>query len=205
MSRISRTKLLDREHDKRSARLFIIATEGKETEKQYFSLFHSTRIKIEILATGEDNKSAPQYVLDRLDEFANKYDLTDEDSLWLMVDTDRWIDRHKVKNFRVVCQEARKKGYYLAISNPCFEVWLYLHFDELIGEFKLCKEIEAKIRNKVGSYNKSNLDLSLYEDKINDAIARAKALDTNPRQYWIKSTGTRVYKIVEVLLPLIDK
>jgi hypothetical protein len=205
MSKIRRTKLLDRQHDKRSARVFIIATEGRKTEKQYFSLFHSTRIKIEILATGEDNKSDPENVISRLNEFANKYDLTDEDSLWLMVDTDRWIDRHKVKNFMFVCQEARKKGYHLAISNPCFEVWLYLHFDELIGEFKLCKEIEDKIRAKVGSYNKSNLDLPLYEGKMNDAIARAKALDTNPRQYWTKSTGTRVYKIVEVLLPLIDK
>jgi hypothetical protein len=39
MGKINRTKLLDRKHDYRSAKLFIIATEGKETEKQYFENF----------------------------------------------------------------------------------------------------------------------------------------------------------------------
>jgi hypothetical protein len=110
-----------------------------------------------------------------------------------------------MRTFILICREALQKGYQLAISNPCFEVWLYLHFDDLIGEFKFCKQIEDKIQAKVGSYNKSNLNLSLYEDKIQDAIVRAKALDTNSRQYWTKSTGTRVYKIVEILLPLLDK
>lgn len=62
MSRINRTKLLDRQHDRRDAKLFIIATEGEATEKQYFSLFQSTKIKVEVLATGDDHKSAPAYI-----------------------------------------------------------------------------------------------------------------------------------------------
>ncbi len=33
MSKINRTKLLDRQHDRRDARLFVIATEGAVTEK----------------------------------------------------------------------------------------------------------------------------------------------------------------------------
>lgn len=201
MRKIRRTKLLDRQHDKRSARLFIIATEGKDTERQYFSLFHSSRIKVEVLATGEDNKSAPEYVITRLNEFVNRYDLTDEDSLWLMFDVDRWGD----KKLSAICREARQKGYQLSISNPSFEVWLYLHLDELSGEFKLCKQIEDQIRAKVGSYNKSHLDLSVYKDKIPEAIDRAKALDTNPRQYWPKTTGTHVYKVVEILLENINR
>jgi hypothetical protein len=41
MGRINRTKLLDRRQDRRDARLFVIATEGKETEKQYFNMANS--------------------------------------------------------------------------------------------------------------------------------------------------------------------
>lgn len=66
---INRTKLLDRQHDRRDARLFVIATEGAATEKQYFEMFGSSRIKVKVLETGSDNQSAPQYVLDRLNSF----------------------------------------------------------------------------------------------------------------------------------------
>jgi hypothetical protein len=81
MGRINRTKLLDRQQDRRDARLFVIATEGKETEKQYFNMFNSSRIKVEVLPTGEDGKSAPQYVLDRLDGFREQYDLDADDMI----------------------------------------------------------------------------------------------------------------------------
>ncbi len=75
MKKINRTKLLDRKHDRRSAKLFVIATEGKDTEKQYFEMFGSRKVKVEILATGDDNKSAHEYVLERLDKFKDLYDL----------------------------------------------------------------------------------------------------------------------------------
>ena len=81
MGKIKRTKLLDREHDRRDTKLFIVATEGKETEKQYFRMFNSTRIKVEILATTEDGNSSPEYVLERLDTFKERYDLTEDDML----------------------------------------------------------------------------------------------------------------------------
>lgn len=98
MAKIKRTKLLDREHDRRDTKLFIVATEGKETEKQYFGMFKSTRIKVEILATTEDGKSAPEYVLERLDKFKERYDLSNDDMLWLVSDVDRWRDK-KLSSF----------------------------------------------------------------------------------------------------------
>lgn len=61
MAKIKRTKLLDRHYRWRETKLFIIATEGELTEKQYFEMFKSSRIKIEVLST-DDGKSAPQHV-----------------------------------------------------------------------------------------------------------------------------------------------
>ncbi|WP_071189335.1 RloB family protein [Trichormus sp. NMC-1] len=200
MAKISRTKLIDRAYNIRDPKLFVIATEGKETEKQYFSMFYDSRIKIEVLSTGEDNRSAPEYVLERLEEFVNKYDLDEDDSLWLMLDVDRW----GAKKLSAICRQARQKRYHVAISNPCFESWLYLHFDDLSLDDKPCRILEDKLRAKLGSYNKSNLDLSLYKEHIEEAIQRARDLDTNYRHNWPHTPGTRVYKLVEILLEAIQ-
>jgi hypothetical protein len=201
MKKLNRTKLLDRQYNKRDARLFVIATEGRETEKQYFVRFHDSRIKIEILPTGDDNKSAPQYVLDRLDGFIQKYDLTQDDTLWLMFDVDRW----GAKNISAICRQAKQKKYRLTISNPCFEVWLYLHFDDLHPEDKNCQDFEARLRNKLGSYNKSNLDTDSFKDYIGEAVQRAKNLHPNPQQSWPPTPGSHVYRVVEMLLKAIKQ
>lgn len=193
--KIKRTKLLEREHDRRSAKLFIIATEGRETEKQYFGMFNNHRIKVEVLPTGDDNKSAPNYVLARLDHFKEKYDLGEDDSLWLVFDVDGW----PLKNLSSICREARKKKYYLAISNLCFEVWLCLHFENLDPADKKSKHFEERLRKKLGSYNKSNLDTDLYKPHIQDAVNRAKKLDIKPKAYWPPTLGSHVYKLVESL------
>jgi len=197
MGKIKRTKLLDREHDRRDAKLFIVATEGKETEKQYFGMFKSSRIKVEILATTEDGKSAPEYVLERLDKFKERYDLSKDDMLWLVSDVDRWRD----KKLSSVCSQARQKGYNLAISNPCFEVWLTLHFEDInTQEDKDCDEFKKRLRIILGSYNGSKLDISAYKPKIKDAVNRAKNLHPSSQQDWPPTLGTHVYRLVEILL-----
>lgn len=118
-----------------------------------------------------------------------------------MFDVDRWP--HKTLSH--ICREARKKKYHLAISNPCFESWLYLHFDDLELNDKPCAVIDNKLRARLGSYNKSNLDLSLYKEYVQEAIQRAKNLDTNHRHNWPHTPGTHVYKIVEIILNTITE
>lgn len=197
MKKINRTKLLDRKHDRRSAKLFVIATEGKDTEKQYFEMFGSRKVKVEILATGDDNKSAHEYVLERLDKFKDLYDFDEEDEFWLVLDVDRWV---KKEQLIAICPQARQKGYQLAISNPCFEIWLCLHFSDLFPEDRTCKHFEARLRNILGSYNKSNLDVLAYTPNVKSAIVRSRSLDLNLNEYWTSQLGTRVYKLVESIL-----
>ncbi|MFM7599936.1 MAG: RloB family protein [Pseudanabaena sp.] len=197
MRKINRTKLLDRKHDRRSAKLFVIATERKDTEKQYFEMFGSRKVKVEILATGDDNKSAPEYVLERLDKFKDLYDFDEEDEFWLVLDVDRWIKKDQLI---AVCRQAKQKGYQLAISNPCFEIWLCLHFGDLHPENKTCKHFGARLKAILGGYNKSNLDVAVYKPNVIDAIARSQSLDLNLNEYWTSQLGTRVYKLVESIL-----
>jgi len=182
---------------KKDTRLFIIATEGKETEKQYFSLFRYPKVQVKVLNTN-DGKSAPKYVLQRLSDFKNEFGLNKEDELWLMIDVDRWEE----KELSEITQNALQKKIKLAISNPCFEVWLYLHFATISINITICKNLKALLRQRLGSYNSSNLRLSDFKDHIHDAIKYAREIDITPNARWPQKPGTHVYKVVEKILEL---
>jgi len=184
--------------------LIYIATEGQETEKQYFesSLFRNRRVQVRVLET-QDGKSAPSHVFKRLKKLLKEIHYQENDRFWLMVDKDRTKEAHLSK----VCSEAfghKKIKINLAISNPCFELWLFLHNNEWVEELVSCKDIEKEIKRLLGSYNKSNIDISTYETKIDHAIKQAKILDKDPSMRWPDNPGTHVYKVVEEILKLID-
>ena len=193
--RIRRTKLLDRTVNVRDATLCVIATEGEHTEKQYFAVFSNRRVRVWTLPTGEDHQSAPHHVLSRLDKFKQEHDLNEEDTLWLMVD----VDHRRAGELDPICREAVQKGFGLAISNPCFELWLLLHFAEADASDMRCGAVETRLRTVLGSYNKTNLNMELYHPQMAEAIQRARALDTNPQARWPDFPGTHVYKVVEML------
>ncbi len=118
----------------RDTKLIIIAAEGRKTEKQYFGIFKNHRVQVVVIPS-DDNRSAPEYILARLNGYTEEYQIGENDELWLMVDTDRW----GAKKLSEICQEAVKKNYLLAISNPCFEVWLYLHLREIDHTISTCR------------------------------------------------------------------
>jgi len=121
----------------RDTKLIIIAAEGHKTEKQYFRIFENHRVQV-IVIPAKDNRSAPEYILEKLNSYIKEYEIGKDDQLWLMIDTDRWGDKKLSK----ICKEAIQKKYDLAVSNPCFEVWLYLHFDEIDTDIVECREVK---------------------------------------------------------------
>ena len=176
----------------------MVATEGEKTERQYFeNLFDSPAIQVKILETKPDDGSAPRYVLERLVAYQEACDLKGDDELWLMTDIDRW----KVKELKAVCRVAKQKNISIAISNPCFELWLRLHFAEAETSDTNCKALKARLKQELGSYNWSNLDLSIYtQENVALAIERAKKLDHDLAAPWPIFPGTHVYKLAESLL-----
>ncbi len=134
---IHRTGLIPRPQFVRDARIFVIAVEGEKTEEQYFSLFGSSRVHVEVLSAGSGSLSAPKHVLERLVRFEQQYDLGPEDERWFVAD----VDRQRGQFLAQVTQIARDSGYHLAISNPCFELWLLLHFREADPADTECRSV----------------------------------------------------------------
>ncbi|MDZ7642065.1 MAG: RloB family protein [Desulfurivibrio sp.] len=176
----------------RDARLIVIATEGRKTEKQYFSLFGNKKCQVHIIPS-QDDRSAPKYVIERLREFKKEHQLDKDDELWLMIDVDRW----KETQLGMVASQAKGSKFNLAVSNPCFEVWLYLHYSDLNPQPIKAKELKKKLKSLIGGYNSNKLDPQKFVNRIDQAIARAKSLDDNPDERWPSRTGTHVYKVME--------
>ncbi|MCX7426200.1 MAG: RloB family protein [Planctomycetia bacterium] len=187
----------------RDDRLFIIATEDTHAAKQYFDIFQNPRIKVRILPT-EGGLSAPEYVLQRLDDFMREYQTMEEDEFWLMLDTDHWVEPNHIAGFNRVCIEATQKGFQLAHSNPCFEVWLLLHVTDLESseQFRRCQDVVHRLKDTLGGYRKRSIDRDRFSPETAAvAVARAEKLDDSPGDRWPQRTGTRVYRVVKQMLP----
>ena len=54
---------------------------------------------------------------------------------------------------------ARHSGFGIAISNPCFEIWLLLHHEKVDPKaaWDGCKSVEERLKVILGSYSKSGI------------------------------------------------
>ncbi|MEM7534027.1 MAG: RloB family protein [Chloroflexota bacterium] len=199
----------------RDAKLIIIATEGIHTERIYFEdltspdWFRNPHLQVEVLSNLERD-SAPERVLAELDIYQQRYRLEQTDELWMVIDVDRWGDRQ----LSAVARLCQQKGYLLAVSNPCFELWLLLHLkamdaytpQEQIALFENQKVtrnrtyLEQELVTILGSYNKSNPDTAAFLPFVEIAVERAELLDTQPDDRWPQTLGTRVYLLVKQLI-----
>jgi hypothetical protein len=191
----------------RDAKLIVIATEGQKTETQYFEDFkeyyQTKRLHVEVLRRSS-SASSPRHVLSELAKFKSEYKLTGDDGLWMVIDRDQWTEAHLSE----VASDCRKKAFHLAISNPCFEVWLLLHVKdpaeyasgELAG-FCNKTDLAEELRRILGSYNSANLNSIRFLPHVPEAIERAKLLDNTPGTWWPDACATRVYQLAEKILP----
>jgi len=161
---------------KRDASLVVIASEDQYAVKQYFELFHSTRIQFRVLETTH-GESAPAHVMERLAAFMSEYSFGEGDQFWFVGDTDHWIESNHIHNLVEIVKLCRDRQIGVALSNPCFDLWLLLHFAEFPSEESLtCQEVGGRIRSVVGQFNKTRVyDLPIGMSHIKRAVDSSKA------------------------------
>ncbi|WP_295431796.1 RloB family protein [uncultured Prevotella sp.] len=202
----------------RDARLIVIASEGKDTERIYFKAlakeYTNPRVHVHILKRSEDekNNSSPEHVLEQLNEYKCQYELEADDELWLVTDKDHWTE---AMLSRVATECMQDVSMHMALSNPCFELWLLLHLVDVSSltpeEQLLWMENRRKskssnpylkvlLRQKMGSYHESAYDVLTLIQHVEVAIERARLLDKNPADRWPQTLGTRVYLLAESVM-----
>ncbi|MES2790844.1 MAG: RloB family protein [Planctomycetota bacterium] len=184
----------------RDANLIVIASEDQDAVKKYFAKFRTRRVQFRVLET-TDGKGSPAAVLARLDEYQQEYSIGEDDQLWYCGDVDHWAKPDHIQVFLDVLKQCFDKGYEVAISNPCFEFWLLLHFsDHPVEEGLKCPAIGRLLSQAAGGYSKNvGCRSSITAEMVHTAAARAKALDTNDHLI-PDSYVTRVYLIIDALL-----
>jgi hypothetical protein len=201
-------------------KLFILSYEGTVTEKKYFEDFRKSEyfnnnglIEIISLKRPKDKGSDPINVKKLLQKAKKEYRFKNTDEFWLIIDRDDWesIHNHNFDQLALDCNT--ESNFFLAMSNPCFEIWLTLHLKD-INEFTK-EEKELLFNNKKVSKSKNHIDkvlgnlqgrgynkrpnTSLFFPLTQTAIERAKKLDNKAEEY-PSGLGSHLYKLVEKLI-----
>jgi hypothetical protein len=182
----------------------LIVCEGAKTERQYFEQFASFHRNSLVDVIVEGGKGVPLTVVrtakawkekassdaKRKDDEFLKYQ-----SVWCVFDVD---DHPKVPEARIM---ANDNGIELAISNPCFELWLLLHHRDCPGELHRGKA-RSMLKVHVPSYDK-HVSFVDYRDGYTRAVQRARSLDQLAES--VSEPGrnptTGVYVLTELIIP----
>ncbi|MFZ3438861.1 RloB family protein [Vibrio harveyi] len=129
---------------------FYVAYEGIDDEKEYFELFPQKIKKrflrnFSFIAVEKSSTNAePVHVLRdleaRLEQDGVKISKGNDNYMaYIVIDTDHHFNDTHTRETANVLQQCRQKGIKVALTNPCFEVWLMCHFEDLTersDEFK---------------------------------------------------------------------
>jgi len=162
---------------------FFVFCEG-ETEEAYVAFLRSEyRVPIEIDTKVAGNRITEKYIAN----YKQRKSIHEKDITFLMYDCDvpEIVDKlQKIKNVT------------LLLSNPCFELWYLLHFQNQTAELTK-RECEEKLNKYTKQYKKGLLCENI-KDKIlknqDKAIERAKSLTG------FENPSTNIYVLAEKLL-----
>ncbi len=198
----------------KSSRLIVIAAEGRATENIYFEAMRqelcASNVQLVVL-NREDDNSSPENVHRQLKAFIDEYNIQDDDKLWVVIDRDDWKEK-MLANVAQLCQQ--NDNLRFCMSNPCFELWLILHLEDVAAYSDKDKQslienprlsthgtwTKYKLRQLMGHYQEADYNPYQLLPHISIAIERAESLDTNPKDRWPQDIGTRVYLLAKSIM-----
>ena len=131
------------------------------------------------------------------------------DQICLIVDRDKdsFISTPENNQYKYVLDKCNKMGFQFCVTNPCFEFWLLLHFDEVfeLDEEKLLNNskvtakrryAENELRKIWPGYNKSSYHSEKLVKNIDKAIEHEKKFCEDIDQLE-NSVGSNIGRLVQ--------
>lgn len=156
--------------------------EGKVTEEEYLKHYHRLHrrsVSVEIGNSGAD----PLWLVNRATS-AKKDDERKErrgrgrahDEVWCIFD----VDEHP--NLREAIEMAARNEIHVAVSNPCLELWLLLHFEDQTAHIDR-HTVQSRARRHLRTRTKAlgASALADLEARYETARERARRLDVKHR------------------------
>jgi hypothetical protein len=158
------------------------------TEPAYFDGLKRARrnpaVTVKIKARPADPEAVVNFAADLRDRAEGT-----RDEVWCVVDVDEFdVSRALV--------QARRRGVSLAVSNPCFEYWLLLHFEVCAAPMNRYREVERRLRRHLPGYSKSALRFEDFAHGVDAAVSRASRPRSGHEVNPSTQVGTLVSKII---------
>lgn len=158
-------------------RRILIIAEGQVTEPAYFN---SLRVKFRAVVDVQIERGAaiPKTLVERAVTKKKEADraarserdrFLSYDEVWCVFD----IDEHP--HLADARQQAQAYGIDLAASNPCFELWALLHFQEQ-SAFLTRQQARARLKRHLPRYQKE-LPFERLDPHYQTAVGRGRELD----------------------------
>jgi len=160
----------------------LIVCGAEKTEPIYFreikERWHLGPMHIKVIEIRRQNQ--PLNVVNeaiRRNEKRNKLISTD---YWKYPYKETWciFDHDNDPHLTEALKKAKENKFNVALSIPCFELWLLLHFKYTCKQFDVCQSVirELDRKGRILGYNKTDLPMDRLLSLTSDAIVNARKL-----------------------------
>lgn len=161
----------------------LILSNGERSEVDYFNGIRSARLaspgKVMIVKFRNGSPT------DTVRSAAELRDYSEYDEAWAVCDVDTF-------DVGLAIELSSTTGVRLALSQPCFEVWLILHKSDNCPGFNNADQASRALRKHLPNWNKSALDFKQFIGNILTAVERARKLGEPPEA----NPSTAVWKLI---------
>jgi len=158
--------------------LILVVCEGTVTEPEYLDGFRraerANTVRVHIKTPGGDPLALVEHAAGVAAEARERARREEDDNqcydeVWCVFDVDEHARLDEAR------RRARECGILLAVSNPCFELWLLLHFVDHTAHAER-KRLAALLQQHLPGYGK-HVDFQALSSGYAAAAARGAALD----------------------------
>lgn len=183
---------------KKPEKVIVVVCEGEQTEPNYFRAlrqkFRLSNLTVQIVP----GKGAPITVVNCAIDEKKKLD-EPADEVWCVIDTENPINN---PSLTVAIEKARKNKINLAISNPSFEYWYFIHFENSSRPFANGQAMKKALKAHIPEYDESMIVFPLLDNLTQKAIDCALLLRERSLEGWdiFPNPSTGVDKLVQEII-----
>ena len=200
---VKRSAQKQRGRNERSTKRFIlIGTEGKnKTEIGYFNQFNRIQKNFRVRFSS-GNSTDSMGIVEDIKRSKDDLEFRADDLAFAVFDADLWGTRGK--QIQQAINYAEKQEIKVILSNPCFEVWFVLHFEDGRAPYDSSDKVIDKLKQYVPDYEKSRDMFELLQGNMEKAISRAEQLrryheDNSTLKLYEQNRMTDVDRLVKLL------
>lgn len=180
---IGKQSLRRRVATRQPRKTLLVFCEGERTEPEYLNALKrqpavqevaAVDVRVETAHGGSVPKTLVTIAVDARRRAVGEESEIDE--VWCVFDVE-WPRNHP--DLKDAVEQARQGAIEVAISNPCFELWLILHFQDQGGW--LDNADAYRVRHRLDGSKDKGLDPLKYMPLIREAARRAAELDERHR------------------------